>query len=148
MALGLATLSGCSDFLDQNNKSNVPSAEFYQTSAGFASLTNSAYSTLRELYNAQPQLFVAGTDLYADGKSQGVVMSQYTFTADEGIIKNFYVSCFKGIQLANSVISYGEHNGRFQCTTAICGRSTFYPCMVLFPTSATVRACSFEQTNV
>ena len=59
MALGLATLSGCSDFLDQNNKSNVPSAEFYQTSAGFASLTNSAYSTLRELYNAQPQLFVA-----------------------------------------------------------------------------------------
>ena len=42
MALGLATLSGCSDFLDQNNKSNVPSAEFYQTSAGFASLTNSA----------------------------------------------------------------------------------------------------------
>lgn len=102
MALGLATLSGCSDFLDQNNKSNVPSAEFYQTSAGFASLTNSAYSTLRELYNAQPQLFVAGTDLYADGKSQGVVMSQYTFTADEGIIKNFYVSCFKGIQLANS----------------------------------------------
>ena len=27
---------GCSDFLDQNNKSNVPSAEFYQTSAGFA----------------------------------------------------------------------------------------------------------------
>ena len=29
MALGLATLSGCSDFLDQNNKSNVPSAEFY-----------------------------------------------------------------------------------------------------------------------
>ena len=90
MALGLATLSGCSDFLDQNNKSNVPSAEFYQTSAGFASLTNSAYSTLRELYNAQPQLFVAGTDLYADGKSQGVVMSQYTFTADEGIIGEFY----------------------------------------------------------
>ena len=42
MALGLATLSGCSDFLDQNNKSNVPSAEFYQTSAGFASLTNTA----------------------------------------------------------------------------------------------------------
>lgn len=108
MALGLATLSSCSDFLDQDNKSNVPSKDFYQTSAGFASLTNSAYSTLRELYNAQPQLFVAGTDLYADGKSQGVVMSQYTFTADEGIIKNFYVSCYKGIQLANSVISYGD----------------------------------------
>jgi len=108
IALGLMTLSGCSDFLDQDNKSNVPSADFYNTSTGFASLTNSAYSSMRELYNTQPQLFVAGTDLYGDGKSQGVVMSQYSFTADEGIIQNFYVSCYKGIQLANSVIAYGE----------------------------------------
>lgn len=107
-ALVLATLSGCSGFLDQDNRSNVPSSQFYQTAVGFASLTNSAYSTLRELYNAQPQLFVAGTDLYADGKSQGVVMGQYSFTADEGIIKDFYVKCYKGIQLANSVIAYGE----------------------------------------
>lgn len=106
--LVLAMLSGCSGFLDQDNKSNVPSDDFYKTAAGFTSLTNSAYSTLRELYNAQPQLFVAGTDLYADGKTQGVVMGQYTFTADEGIIEDFYKKCFKGIQLANSVISYGE----------------------------------------
>ena len=35
-------------------------------------------------------------------------MGQYTFTADEGIIKDFYANCFKGIQLANSVIAYGE----------------------------------------
>lgn len=108
VALALATLSGCSDFLDQDNKSDVPSGGFYQTSTGFASLTNSAYSSLRELYNVQPQMFVAGTDLYADGKSQGVVMSQYTFTADESVVKDFYVSCFKGIQLANSVIFYGD----------------------------------------
>lgn len=106
--LTFATLTGCSGFLDQDNRSNVPSDQFYKTSTGFANLTNSAYSTLRSLYNAQPQLFVAGTDLYADGKSQGVVLSQYTFTADEGNIKNFYVNCFKGIQLANSVIAYGE----------------------------------------
>ncbi|WP_346709779.1 RagB/SusD family nutrient uptake outer membrane protein [Phocaeicola salanitronis] len=100
--------SSCSDFLDQDNKSNVPSSEFYNTANGFSSLTNSAYSSLRELYNAQPQLFVAGTDLYADGKSQGVVMGQYTYTTDDTNIEAFYVSCFKGIQLANSVIAYGE----------------------------------------
>ncbi|WP_071145379.1 RagB/SusD family nutrient uptake outer membrane protein [Bacteroides ihuae] len=108
VALALATLSSCSGFLDQDNRSNVPSSQFYQTTTGFASLTNSAYSTLRDLYNMQPQLFVAGTDLYADGKSQGVAMGQYTFTADEGIVKDFYANCFKGIQLANSVIAYGE----------------------------------------
>lgn len=108
VALALSTLCGCSGFLDQDNRSNVPSDDFYKTAKGFESLTNSAYSSLRGLYNIQPQLFVAGTDLYADGKSQGVVMGQYTFTADIGIVKNFYVSCYKGIQLANSVIAYGD----------------------------------------
>lgn len=106
--LSSAVLSGCSGFLDQDNRSNVPSDHFYRTEKGFTSLTNSAYSSLRSLYNTSPQMFVAGTDLYADGKSQGVVMSQYTFTADEGVVKNFYQNCFKGIQLANSVIHYGE----------------------------------------
>lgn len=102
------TFTSCSDFLEQDNRSNVPSNEFYNTANGFSSLTNSAYSSMRELYNVQPQMFVAGTDLYADGKSQGVVMGQYTFTTDDSNIKNFYVSCYKGIQLANSVIAYGE----------------------------------------
>lgn len=107
LAASLA-FTACSDFLEQDNKSNVPTKEFYNTANGFASLTNSAYSSLRTIYSAQPQLFVAGTDLYADGKSQGVVMGQYTFTTDEGIIKDFYDRCYKGIQLANSVIAYGE----------------------------------------
>ena len=107
LAASLA-FTACSDFLEQDNKSNVPTEEFYNTANGFASLTNSAYSSLRTIYSAQPQLFVAGTDLYADGKSQCVVMGQYTFTTDEGIIKDFYDRCYKGIQLANSVIAYGE----------------------------------------
>ncbi len=101
-------LSSCSGFLDQDNRSTVSSSQFYNTKEGFASLANSMYSSLRTLYNAQPELFVAGTDIYADGKSQGVVMGQYTFTADNSTIKTFYSDCFKGIQLANSVISYGE----------------------------------------
>lgn len=107
MIVSLAFTS-CSDFLEQDNRSNVPSDEFYNTANGFSSLTNSTYSSMRELYNVQPQMFVAGTDLYADGKSQGVVMGQYTFTTDDSNIKDFYVSCYKGIQLANSVIAYGE----------------------------------------
>ena len=72
MIVSLAFTS-CSDFLEQDNRSNVPSDEFYNTANGFSSLTNSTYSSMRELYNVQPQMFVAGTDLYADGKSQGVI---------------------------------------------------------------------------
>ena len=55
LAASLA-FTACSDFLEQDNKSNVPTEEFYNTANGFASLTNSAYSSLRTIYSAQPQL--------------------------------------------------------------------------------------------
>lgn len=109
MALAILTLTSCSDFLDPDIRSSESSTEFYATTTGFESLTNAAYSSLRDLYNIQPLLFSAGTDLYGDGKSQGVIMNHYTaFTATEDIVETFYANCFKGIQLANSVISYGE----------------------------------------
>ncbi len=104
----LAMTASCSDFLDQDNRSNVPTDDFYNTETGFESLTNAMYSSLRELYNQQPNLFVGGTDLYGDGKSQSVEMTYYTYTTDNSSIENFYTTCYKGIQLANTVIAYGE----------------------------------------
>lgn len=107
--LTLVLYSACSDFLDQDNRSNVPADEFYTTSAGFESLTNSAYSSLRSLYNMQPLIFCAGTDLYGDGKTQGVVMNYYkSLLPSEGNVLDFYTRCYQGIQLANSVIYYGD----------------------------------------
>lgn len=104
----LGILTSCSDFLDQDNRSNV-STDFYNTVTGFESLTNSTYSTLRALYKMQPLCFCAGTDIYGDGKSQGVVMNHYkAFVASESNVLDLYTNCYKGIQLANSVISYGE----------------------------------------
>lgn len=109
LALGLLMLTtGCSDFLEQDNRSNVPTDEFYSTSTGFESLTNAMYSTLRNIFNAQPNLFVGGTDIYADGKSQGVAMTYYTYTVSTSCFETFYTDCYKGIQAANSVIAYGE----------------------------------------
>ena len=109
MAFAVLTLTSCSDFLDPDIRSSESTANFYATTTGFESLTNATYSSLRDLYNIQPLLFSAGTDIYGDGKSQGVIMNHYTaFTATEGIVETFYDNCFKGIQLANSVITYGE----------------------------------------
>ena len=68
--LGL-TISSCSDFLEQDNRSDVPSNEFYNTKTGFNSLLNSTYSSLRSIYGGAPWVFSAGTDLFAGGK-QGV----------------------------------------------------------------------------
>lgn len=107
--LVLAMFTKCADFLDQDNRSSVPANDFYKTAPGFESLTNSAYSTLRSIYNMQPLIFCAGTDIYGDGKSQGVVMNYYkSLLPSESNVLNFYTRCYHGIQLANSVIYYGD----------------------------------------
>lgn len=105
----IAMLSAsCSDFLEQDNRSNVSTESFYTTSTGFESLTNSMYSSLRAMFNMQPNLFVGGTDLYGDGKSESVEYTYYTLTPASGGLKTFYDNCYKGIQLCNAVIAYSE----------------------------------------
>lgn len=109
MVVGALTLfTSCSGFLDQDNRSDVSTKDFYNTTTGYESLTNSMYSTLRVIFNNQPHLFVGGTDLYGDGKSQGMAMTYYTYTVAEDCLERFYMNCYKGIQAANSVIAYGE----------------------------------------
>jgi len=103
----LALFTSCSGFLDQDNRSDVPTKDFYNTATGFESLTNAMYSSLRVIFNNQPHMFVGGTDLYGDGKTQGVAMTYYTYTVAEDCVDRFYKNCFIGIQKANEVIAYG-----------------------------------------
>lgn len=107
-AIALGTMTGCSDFLDQDNRSTVTTKDFYQTEKGFESLTNSMYSSLRTLYNTQPRAFTAGTDLFGDGKSAGIEMNYYQQTSTQGHCLTLYTNLFKSIQLANAVIANGE----------------------------------------
>lgn len=106
LAVGMTT--SCSDFLEQENKSNVPASTFYSTKNGFESLTNSMYSSLRSIYKVSPLTLTAGTDIFGDGKSSGVAMNYYQHTSTEGNVLTLYTNFFKIIQLANSVIAYGE----------------------------------------
>ena len=108
ITLAAALSTGCSDYLDQDNRSNVGAVDFYQTQKGFESLTNSMYSSLRSLYNISPLTLTAGTDLFGDGKTSGVAMNYYQQTATEGNILTFYTNFYKSIQLANSVITIGK----------------------------------------
>ena len=104
------TLTGCSDFLEQDNKSDVPVKEFYSTKTGFNSLVNTAYSSLRDVYGVAPWVFSAGTDLFAGGKQGVDVIGTYgsSYNSSDPDVQEFYSNCFKGIQLANSVIFYGS----------------------------------------
>lgn len=104
----LVAATGCSDYLDQDNRSNVTAPSFYNTSEGFESLTNSMYSSLRSIYNISPLAMTAGTDLFGDGKTAGVTMNYYRQTSTDANVLELYTNFYKSIQLANAVIHYGE----------------------------------------
>ena len=104
-------LSGCSDFLSETNKSNPDAAAFYQTTSGYESLINSCYSTLRDVYGDNIEMFVAGTDLYKVGRaglvSQGLGTYQNLTPADNSV-KAFYQVVYQSIKRCNDAVYYGE----------------------------------------
>lgn len=105
-------LSGCSDFLEQDNKSNVPGIEYYETSSGFESLCNAAYSSLRSIYSDAPWLFEGGTDLFASGRRSVEICNLYNqnYSSADVNVETFYKEHYKGISLANEVIYWGNDN--------------------------------------
>jgi len=114
------SLMGCSDFLSETNKSNPDAESFYKTNSGYESLINSCYSTLRDVYGDNVEMFVAGTDLYKVGRaglvSQGLGNYQNLTPADNSV-KLFYQVVYQSIKRCNDAIYYGEVNK--QSTTRI-----------------------------
>lgn len=121
--LGGSLLCGCADFIDQDNRSNVPQTEFYSTKEGFTSLINSGYSTLRAMYygkdqdgkEGDPWLFEAGTDLFASGRTPvdnvGLLGDGYNNALES--VSLFYNHCYQGISLANDAIYFGGQAADF-----------------------------------
>ena len=104
-------LSGCSDYLKETNKTNPDAATFYKTASGYESLINSCYSTLRDVYGDNIEMFVAGTDLYKVARaglvSQGLGTYQNLTPADNSV-KAFYQVVYQSIKRCNDAIYYGE----------------------------------------
>lgn len=100
--------SSCSSFLEQDNKSDQTSKQFYATKTGFSNLLNTGYSSLRGVYGKAPWVFSAGTDLFASGKQGVNAIGLYgsSYNSSDGDVDDLYSECYKGIQLANSVLHY------------------------------------------
>lgn len=105
-----AMTTGCSDFLDQELKSNVPGPDYYATPSGFESLSNAAYSSLRSIYGGDPWLFEGGTDLFASGRTAVNVCNMYSqaYTSANDAVQSFYEDHYKAIALANEVLYWGN----------------------------------------
>ena len=128
LALAGLTVSttGCSSFLDADNKSNVTTDEYYRTEEGYESLINATYSTLRNLYGGEPKLFCNGTDLYMDGRNKmDDFLHAYKLDANNDDVKEFYQNCYAGIQLANEAIYYRDKTVQTSNVAGYCDQVRF-----------------------
>lgn len=104
--------TGCADFLTENNKSNAEAEKYYSTTAGYESLINACYSSLRDVYgDAAVEMYVAGTDIFkvarAGLQSQGLGNYQ-SLTPADNTVKAYYTILYQSIKRCNDAIYYGE----------------------------------------
>ncbi|HYH57081.1 MAG TPA: RagB/SusD family nutrient uptake outer membrane protein, partial [Anseongella sp.] len=125
--IGLLMLSACSDFLEEENKSNATAESFYLTQVGYESLVNSAYATLRDLYEPQPFMFSAGTDLFfGTGQEAPSGLTSYrTLTPGTSQVGDFFQTLYESIQVANTALHYAELTADFDELTSRKGEARF-----------------------
>ena len=100
------TFTACSDFLEAENKSTGGQTADDIFGSDASTFLTAAYNSLKSIvYN--PSLYQQGTDLYINtrGHDPGVY-NQYSLTAEDGTVKNFYANLFKTINYANGVVAY------------------------------------------
>lgn len=123
----LMTFSSCSDFIEEENLSSVTAESFYLTPEGFEALVNANYSQLREIYGAEPWLFSAGTDLYAEGRNQEPDgLSKYTqLNSTSAGVSQLYNTCYKAIQDANMALYYSDITDQTSNIESLVGEVKF-----------------------
>jgi hypothetical protein len=108
-SLILFSLSNCSDYLDEKNKSNVLQTDYYPTALGYETLVNSTYASLREVYDV-PWIFLAGTDEFVEGRNlQPEGLTKYkNLSSNDTDVANFYTTVYRAIQRCNKAIYYND----------------------------------------
>lgn len=107
--VGLMAFGGCSDFLEEDNKSNATAENFYVTRSGYEALINACYSTLRDVYAPTPYVFCAGTDLFFGAHQDAplALTSYLSLTPGEPSVGAFFQTLYQSIQVCNTAVHYG-----------------------------------------
>ncbi|NTE03413.1 RagB/SusD family nutrient uptake outer membrane protein [Agrobacterium tumefaciens] len=105
-----SSFTGCKKFLEEENKSNIVSNEYYATAEGYEKLINATYATLRKVYSS-PYVFCAGTDMYVEGRdAQPVGISEYqNLNPDNAEVTAFYTNTYSSIQLCNTALYFNSN---------------------------------------
>lgn len=105
----------------------VSADETYKTAAGFQLLVNTNYAWQKGIYGGDPWLFVAGTDMYAEGRSpEPAGLSQYTqlIPSAEGV-EQLYTTCYQLIQSVNKTVYYSTLTEQNANVPALVGEARF-----------------------
>lgn len=116
-----AGLTSCKKFLAEENISGITAENYYTNTAGYESLVNSCYSSLRNIYSINPSLFEYGTDITTRGEIEPVSgtvgdlviratgLNEYkTLAADNSAVSTFFSACYSGIQRCNTAVNRAE----------------------------------------
>lgn len=111
-------LVSCKKFLTEENISGITAENFYKDAAGYESLINSCYGSLRSIYDRNPWMFEYGTDIITRGEIEPVSGSvgtlviratgfnEYkTLAADNSSVSDFFSFAYNGIQRCNTAIN-------------------------------------------
>lgn len=108
----------CKKFLKEENIGGITDENFYTNAAGYESLVNSCYASLRSIYDINPSLFEYGTDITTRGEIEAVSgtvgdlviratgLNEYkTLAADNSAVNTFFTAAYSGIQRCNTAIN-------------------------------------------
>ncbi len=113
--LGALTLSltGCKDFLVEENLASNTADAYYRTTAGHEASLAVTYSWLHDVYrNQSAPFFLAGTDLHilsnARGHASEGLAQYFNLGAGHGEVGTIYNNLYKGIGAANTTLHYAD----------------------------------------
>jgi len=141
IAIFLLTLTGCSGFLSEDNKSNTTADDYYATAEGYDALVNSCYSSLRDVFggvagtvlNGMPEIFCGGTDLFQlylpstvpASNNKGLETYQNLAPTD-GVVTTFYTNVYVAIKKCNDAIHYGTNQNPVRMAEVRFLRAFYY----------------------
>ena len=111
---GLMIVS-CSEFLEEENLGNTTAENYYDTKLGYEGLVNSAYSSMRDVYNPTPYIFCAGTDLFFSAHQEVPLgLAAYeTLTPSNAQVEHMFRTSYQSIQIANMAMEYSSKTESF-----------------------------------
>lgn len=125
--ISLLLVSSCSDFLEEENKSNATAENFYVTNTGYEALINSCYATLRDIYAPTPYMFAAGTDLFFGAHQDAplALTSYRSLTPGTPDVAEFFQTLYESIQVTNTALHYADLTASFDELESRKGEARF-----------------------